>query len=162
MATWRAAQESEDEAIVSMCLALFAEDPGSYPVDAAQIRRTLAALRREPLRGTAVVLDIDGRIAGYALLISFWSNEVGGELCTVDELFIAATDRNRGHASRLLDDLARGEGPWRRPSVALALEVISANQRAWRLYERLGFVGGNRTMRRPAAVVLPDESPARS
>src|SRR5262245_7832508 len=96
MRCWRRANAADDEAIVAMCMALNAEDPGPHPVGAQQIYRTLTTLRAEPLRGHAVVLELDSRIVGYALLISFWSNEVGGELCTVDEIFIQPTYRNQG------------------------------------------------------------------
>ncbi len=148
MPSWRAASAEDDAAIVAMCLALNAEDPGPKPVVAEQVRRTLETLRREPWRGRAVVLDMDASIIGYALLISFWSNELGGELCTVDELFVLPRRRSQGHGSALLERLARGCDSWSSAAVAVALEVTPANQRAWRFYERLGFIGGNRTMRR--------------
>jgi hypothetical protein len=76
---WRRATASDDEAIVSMCMALNAEDPGPNPLQPQQVRRTLAKLREEPNRGRAVVCDVESRTVGYALLISFWSNELGGE-----------------------------------------------------------------------------------
>ena len=148
MSEWRSAVAADDEAIVSMCLALNAEDPGDKPVHPNQVRRTLETLRNEPLRGCAVVLDIDGVLCGYALLISFWSNEVGGELCTLDELFIVEGVRGKGHGTELIERLARGDALWARTAVAVALEVTPANQRAMRLYQRLGFTGGNRVMRR--------------
>jgi ribosomal protein S18 acetylase RimI-like enzyme len=145
---WRAATAEDEHAITAMCLALNAEDPGPKPVVAEQVHRTLETLRSQPVRGCAVVLDVDGEVVGYALLISFWSNEVGGELCTVDELFVLPSHRGQGHASDLLERLARGQGPRSSGAVAIALEVTPANTRAWKLYERLGFKGGNRTMRR--------------
>jgi GNAT superfamily N-acetyltransferase len=146
---WRTATESDDDAIVAMCLALYEEDPAPAKVESAQVRRTLAALRREPVRGRALVLDIAGCACGYALLVSFWSNEVGGELCTVDELFVAPEHRGRGHGSRLLQDLAGAGHPFSAGAVAVALEVTDKNRRAQTLYQRLGFVAGNRTLRRP-------------
>lgn len=58
---WRIATASDDEAIVSMCVALNAEDPGPAPVRPEQMRHTLVKLRQEPGRGRAVVCDVDGR-----------------------------------------------------------------------------------------------------
>jgi GNAT superfamily N-acetyltransferase len=144
---WRAATAEDDLAIIPMCLALNAEDPGPMAVAAEQVQRTLETLRREPLRGRALVLDVDKEVVGYALLISFWSNEAGGELCTVDELFIAPGHRQKGHATDLLERLAGGEEPWSSSAVGIALEVTPGNERARRFYERLGFEGGNRMMR---------------
>lgn len=149
MAHWRSADPSEDEAIVAMCLALNREDPGPRPVEAAQVRRTLQVLREQPSRGRAVVLDDAGRAAGYALLIGYLSNEIGGELCCLDEIYVAPEVRGRGHGSALIQALARGEGPWPKGAVAITLEVTPQNARAVALYERLGFRGHNRGLRVP-------------
>jgi ribosomal protein S18 acetylase RimI-like enzyme len=147
MSDWRLAIEADDEAVVALCLALNREDAGQEPVEAAQPRRTLRMLRAQPLRGRAVVLDLAGRIAGYALLIAFWSNEIGGEVCCIDELYVVPDARGRGHASALLTALVREEGPWPRGAVALILEVTPDNLRAMGFYERLGFRGKNRALR---------------
>jgi ribosomal protein S18 acetylase RimI-like enzyme len=154
MQRWRAAREHEDEAIVTMCLALNQEDAGQEKVASEQVRRTLASLRAQPMRGTAVVLEVEGGLRGYGLLISFWSNELGGELCCIDELFVTPAMRGQGHASALIEALARGDGPWPGDAVALELEVTSSNQRALALYRRLGFYGNNLALRRRIAVPL--------
>ncbi|HET6438826.1 MAG TPA: GNAT family N-acetyltransferase [Anaeromyxobacter sp.] len=131
-----------------MCLALNQEDPGPRPVDAAQVRQTLLALRAEPARGRAVVLDEDGAPAGYALLVSFWSNELGGEICNVDELWVAPRVRRKGHATALLRSLMSGQGPWPSVPLAIELEVSPRNVRARALYEALGFERYPNTMLR--------------
>jgi len=66
---WRNATSLDDENIVSMCMALNADDPGPVPVYPQQMCRTLAILRKEPHRGRALVCEINGDPAGYALLI---------------------------------------------------------------------------------------------
>jgi GNAT superfamily N-acetyltransferase len=145
---WREAISADDDAIVRMCVALNAEDPGPEPVPPANIRRTLRELRDTPTRGRAVVLEIDGVVCGYALLISFWSNELGGEVCVIDELYVEPKLRGQRHATHLLEALsARGE-PWVENAVALALETTPDNAPARRLYERVGFRGRNLSMRR--------------
>jgi GNAT superfamily N-acetyltransferase len=147
---WRVAMISDDEAIVSMCMALNAEDPGPAPVRPDQMRRTLIKLREEPNRGRAVVCEVDGRAAGYALLISFWSNELGGDVCNIDELFVAPEYRGRGLATALFEQLSdRGQSLWPVRPAALALEVTPQNERARTLYERMGFRGKDVAMRRP-------------
>jgi ribosomal protein S18 acetylase RimI-like enzyme len=146
---WRLATASDDEAIVSMCMALNAEDPGPNPVQPQHVRRTLAKLREEPNRGRAVVCDVENRTVGYALLISFWSNELGGEICNIDELFVAPLYRGRGLATALLEELAdKEQSVWPIRPAALSLEVTSQNERARALYERLGFRGKNLALRR--------------
>ena len=145
---WRLANPSDDVSIVRMCLALYAEDPGTDPVSEENIRKTLRALRERPARGRAMALELEGRVCGYALLISFWSNELGGEIDVIDELYVEPAHRSRGHATRFIETLATGSESWTSSAVALDLEITSHNLRARGLYERLGFQTRNLTMHR--------------
>ena len=146
----------DDEAIVEMCLALYG-DGSMVPVSAGQIRRTLEIFREEPVRGRALVLDTGAARAGYALLASFWSNELAGEVCTIDELFVVPEWRGRGCASALIRSLRSGPPLWPRPPVALELEVSHRNVKALALYARLGFgIRWNTTMR----MMLPGAAPS--
>src|SRR5207244_7037707 len=83
---WRIASVEDDEAVVSMSVALYIEDPGSIVVAPNQVRRTLTKLRQDSGRGRALLGALDSRAVGSGLLISFWSNELGGEICVIDEL----------------------------------------------------------------------------
>jgi GNAT superfamily N-acetyltransferase len=145
---WRIAAPSDDEAIERMCLALYAEDPGPEPVPAENIRRTLRALRDNPLRGRALVLELDSQACGYALVISYWSNELGGDIDIIDELYVERSHRGLRHATHLIEGLSARTEPWASNVVALALEVTPDNVRARRLYERLAFKGHNIGLRR--------------
>jgi ribosomal protein S18 acetylase RimI-like enzyme len=107
-------------------------------------------LRHEPTRGSAVVLEIDDAIEGYALLISYWSNELGGEIVVIDELYVRPAARQQGHARRLLDLLKRPNQLRPGRVAALELEVTPSNERAAALYLRAGFqLAKNRRLRLP-------------
>jgi GNAT superfamily N-acetyltransferase len=138
VAMWRMALPADDDSVVETCLRLNFENPGPLPVKAENMRATLDALRWDPGRGRAVVLDIQGQVSGYALLIAFWSNELGGDTCVVDELFVLPEHRSHGHGRSLFAAIARGD-LWPTPIAAIALGVTPDNVRARRLYERLGF-----------------------
>jgi GNAT superfamily N-acetyltransferase len=144
---WRPSRPDEDDAIVRMCLSLYAEDPGD-PVGEDQIRRTLAAFRAEPARGRALVAEQDGALVGYALLAAFWSNECGGEIVVIDELWVAPSHRGRGISTSVLTQIGVDPSLWPGQPVALELETTPDNENARRLYERVGFKLKNRTMRR--------------
>ncbi|MGZ3651492.1 MAG: N-acetyltransferase family protein [Bdellovibrionota bacterium] len=136
--TWRISVPEDDDAIVNLSLALYREDPSPRPVPAEHTRATLARFRAEPVRGCAVVLVLAGKVEGYALLASFWSNEVGGEICTVDEFYVTPGSRGAGQGRALLKSLQVGGQLWP-TSVAVDLEVTPDNARARKFYESLGF-----------------------
>src|SRR5512144_175067 len=121
---WRQARPEDGEEIVSMCLALYREDPGFAPVEAEQVRETLAVFERQPGRGRAVVAEVGGRVAGYAFLVPFWSNGLGGEVCEVDELYVRPDGRGEGLGSALFWEIDAGRfGSF----TATALGVTPAN-----------------------------------
>ena len=151
MLSARAATPADHEELVRMIEALYVEDPSPHAPTAAGARRTLAKLGGDPGRGVAaVIVDGDGRACGYALLIAFWSNELGGEICVIDELWVAPSARGRGVATWFVQLLLARRAPWFQDAVAVELEVTPSNARARALYERLGFaVKKNATLRAP-------------
>nr|WP_303652721.1 GNAT family N-acetyltransferase [Paludisphaera mucosa] len=112
------------------------DEDGSAGVDAGRFPATIRHVLDHPERGR-VVLFLDGEaLVGYALLIPYWSNEFGGPLVFVDELYVAPAARGVGLGRRFLERLAV-ERPF--DAVAALLEVGRSNARARRLYESLGF-----------------------
>jgi ribosomal protein S18 acetylase RimI-like enzyme len=136
---WRAANPEDDDRIVSLCRNLNQEDPGHQPVSIEQIRCTLRELRTNPVRGTVLVLEVGKRVECYAFLISFWSNELGGEICNIDELYISPRWRRQGHGRALVKMLCSESRLWPRKSVAIELEISPENAQARAFYAKLGF-----------------------
>ena len=130
--------------VLAMMEALYTEDRSLPPTDISKFPRTIDTLVAQPSRGRIVLFNEDGMPHGYALLIPYWSNEFGGTIVHVDEMFVVPASRNRGigrNFFRFLDETRPFD------AVALALEVSPANAGARRLYESLGF-----TLRENAAL----------
>ncbi len=104
-----------------------------------RVLQALDRFRREPMRGRAAVLELQGSLEGYALLTSFLSNEYGGVICFVDELYVSPAKRGQGHGTSLFEQVMTDRTLWPEPPVGISLEVRPENLRARRLYERLGF-----------------------
>jgi ribosomal protein S18 acetylase RimI-like enzyme len=123
-------------AVLAMMQALCAEDPPSSPVDPDRFGVTIERFLDEPARGSVIVFTEERATRGYALLVPYWSNEYGGMILYIDELFVVPESRNRGIARNFFDFLGRT-----RPfdAVAIALEVSPANIRAQRFYEAIGL-----------------------
>jgi GNAT superfamily N-acetyltransferase len=122
--------------LVAMMQSLYAEDAPASRVDCSLFPTTVERLVAQPARGRIVLFTAVDGLCGYALLIPYWSNEFGGALLFVDELFVVEAARNQGIARRFFGFLGH-ERPF--DAVALALEVTARNARARKLYESLGF-----------------------
>lgn len=81
-----------------------------------------------PRAGVLSVVEVDGAVCGFVEL-----RETGG-LVEVVNLELGAAWRGRGLGTAILRDVIRDAHP--RPVV---LQVLKANPRARKLYERLGF-----------------------
>ena len=125
------------EGVLSMMQALYAEDEPASEADFRRFPATIDLVLREPGRGRIILFRESGSLVGYALLIPYWSNEFGGTLLFVDELYVNPEARSRGIGRRFFE-LLSNEPPF--AAVAIALEVSPRNTRARALYESLGFI----------------------
>ena len=131
-------------AVLDMMHRLYAEDATASGVDESLFPQTLHKLLTQPQTGRIVLLCVGGVVQGYALLIPYWSNEYGGSLVYVDELYVMIEARCQGIGKGLFRWLA-SERPF--GAVGIFLEVSPQNRRARRLYEQMGFTDReNRTM----------------
>ncbi len=127
---------SHSGTLVLMMQGLYDADPASHPVLPSHFPKTISRLLSRPESGTILLfLDADTPI-GYALLIPYWSNEFGGNLLFIDELFVSPSRRGQGIAKAFFIHLEQNPPP---DTVALALEVTPNNLKAKELYHSLGF-----------------------
>ena len=122
--------------VLRMMRELYDEDGQDLAVNPATFPSTIDYLLANPASGR-IVLFTDSRVLhGYALLVSYWSNEWGGVVLLLDELFVDEEFRGRGLGTSFLKYLEH-ERPF--GAVVVALEVSARNARARALYESMGF-----------------------
>lgn len=133
---YRKFQTSDSSLVTGLIQSLYLEDPSDKPMFPKKIQDTFEALTKQPDRGTIIIFDLNREVIGYSILINFWSNEFGGNILTIDELYIKKTFRSQGIGTRFIQHLAETRFG---NSVAIQLEVTPDNAKARKLYESLGF-----------------------
>jgi GNAT superfamily N-acetyltransferase len=120
-----------------MVAGLYQEDanPDAPKSMAPQIELTFAELLSKPDKGKVITICSDGDIAGYAIIIYFWSNEYGGNVIEIDELYVSPNHRQKGLGKAFFEWLFKEY----ENSSGFALQVSKSNQRARKLYEEVGF-----------------------
>lgn len=80
------------------------------------------------------IIENGGKPAGYALTVSYPSQEFGGNVLWIDELFVKPEFRGQGLGKEFLQFAGTLEN-----NVLLRLEAEPDNEKAIKLYETLGF-----------------------
>ncbi len=134
---------TERTLVEDMILNLYSNDgqENNDYMSRSAIRPTLDRALTHPDNLRIEVFKENEQIIGYALLYIFWSNEYGGLVLTLDELYVLPLFRNRGISSRYIQELEKKSNTY----VLLALEVMPGNEKAKALYSRLGFKENKRT-----------------
>ena len=127
---------SKDHAILSQYIFnLYLEDSEGQEMTQSKIDRTIKTLAARPDLGQFILFDYLTETVGYALLINYWSNEYGGMITHLDELYVHLKVRGKGIATSFVRHLQQQ----RDRQVAIELQVMPANERALKLYQNLGF-----------------------
>lgn len=134
--TVRLYQEPDKDELMNMVLSLYTEDSSPVEMNAEKIERTIQKLMGNTDEGAILMIESGSTIVGYTILINYWSNELGGNIVNIDELFIKPGFRGKGIATNLIKQLInkRIYG-----SIAIQLEVTPDNNKAAALYRKIGF-----------------------
>ena len=136
MLTFRDLTPEDHDLVVPMVQAFYRSDAVDHPVDAAVLERSFqaAAGPAEPLlRG--LLIQWEGRPAGYMYITQCYSAEVGGRCVFIEEIFLKPEFRGQGLGTEIMAWLEREYPAARR----FRLEVTQVNQGAVRLYQRAGY-----------------------
>ncbi len=127
-----------------MVVQLYIDDPSSTVMTLERATSQATRMLDAPAQVAPFLLRRGEMILGYVILVPFFSNEYGGVVGVVDELFVRGELRGKGLGGEMLElakAIAAARG-W----VRLTLETNAANARARALYERKGFVALTRVL----------------
>lgn len=126
---------ARDEALYyELCDEFYHSEGVLHPIPEAHYRRAFAELMRSDEYLVGFILESGGEAAGYALLVRSYSQEAGGSVIWIDELYLRPAFRSRGLGSELLREVRS-----RYPAARYRLEIEPDNDRARALYHRHGY-----------------------
>ncbi len=122
--------------IIELIQNLYKEDSYGENISLQKINRTIKELFLHNEKGSIFIIEEKEKIIGYAIIINYWSNEFGGNILFIDEIFILPDYRNFGVGTNFINYLIKNKI---NSSVGIQLEVTKANTNAKNFYEKLGF-----------------------
>jgi len=119
-----------------MATAFYYSDAVLHPVPETYLEATFNEMMRSDVYALGQICECDGQIVGYALFAKTFSQEAGGLVLWVEELYVKEEFRGKGIGSRYLAELIR---TLPEDIKRIRLETEPGNDRAVKLYQSLGF-----------------------
>jgi len=127
--------ESDFNDLREMIFGLYEEDSYGLPMTEEKIIKTSSQSICHPEKVQIYMIRGGEASIGYGILVFSWSNEYGGDIIYIDELYIKKEYRNRKAGSRFIRYILESN----KNAVQFALETTPANKDALRFYKSLGF-----------------------
>ncbi|MCQ2471387.1 MAG: GNAT family N-acetyltransferase [Clostridia bacterium] len=128
---------AEDKEIyLEMTEVFYNSDAVLHPVPLQNRLAMWDELMRSNRYGECFFYEENGEVKGYMLLAYTFSQEAGGSVCWIEELYVKEKYRNKGIGKQFFEFIKREIEP---KCKRIRLEVEDYNIGAKRLYSSLGF-----------------------
>ncbi len=136
MHRWRPLTRGDYDDYIAMVTAFYSTDAVIKPIPRAHMDATFEEVLRSDAYTSCYICETDGEAVGYALLAHTFSQEAGGKVMWIEELYLKEEHRHQGYGrscfkgslSSLPADVKR-----------VRLEVERDNEGAVKLYKSFGF-----------------------
>ena len=132
--TVRGLTETDRNEYLSMAEEFYSSPAVLHTVPRSHFERTFDDLMHGDPYSRALITEADGKAAGYIRLAVTRSQEAGGDVVWIDEVYVRPSARGLGLGTLLISEAVK-----RFPAARYRLELEPDNTAARRLYERLGF-----------------------
>lgn len=129
-------KNTDRETITHLIQEFYMEGTYVKTITSEKIEKTFYELEKHPEKGFILIVEDETKTIGYAILIQYWSNEFGGNILHIDELYILPSYRGKGIGTQFLNHII--EQKINQP-VALQLEITKNNKKARDFYKKFGF-----------------------
>ncbi len=131
---YRKIEPEDREIYIQLSKEFYSSDAVLHAIPDENFEKTFELLMKGTPYADCYIFEHDGEAAGYALLAKTWSNEAGGIVIWLEEIYIREKFRGKGIGTDFfayLDSIA--------DTARLRLEAEPDNKAAIRLYKRTGF-----------------------
>lgn len=132
----REIRADDREEYLKMAEAFYSTDAVLSPVPTENFEHTFNEMLESDRYAVGYIFEVDEAIAGYALLAKTFSQEAGGMVVWIEELYVKQEFRSKGLGTQFFEFLESNYGT---TAKRYRLEVERENEGAVRLYERQGF-----------------------
>lgn len=126
----------DKQAYISMATDFYSSEAVMHNIPVERIENTFDFMLETDLYGELYIFEEDERAVGYLLTAITYSQEAGGKVLWLEELYVTPEMRGRGMGHRVFEFVnSELAGKYAR----LRLEVEPENPRAAALYKSLGY-----------------------
>jgi GNAT superfamily N-acetyltransferase len=136
MITIRKIQEKDREIYLKMAEKFYSTDAVAKKVAGSHFELAFDEVLKSDTYASAYIFEYDAKVAGYVLMAKTYSQEAGGLVLWVEEIFVEESYRGKGIAKAFFRFLLDTKGD---EIKRLRLEVEAENTDAVRLYKSFGF-----------------------
>ena len=127
--------KEDKDIFIQMVKDFFSSDAVLHDIPASHISKTFKEVTSDSPYAKAYIIEENKQVAGYGLVSLTYSNEAGGMVVWIEELYILNQFRGLGLGNEFIDYIhARFPNAKR-----FRLELSESNKAAQRLYRRKGF-----------------------
>lgn len=101
--------------------------------------RTFEELMKSDTYASAYMVELNGKSVGYVLFAKTYSNEAGGMVLWIEELYIREKYRGRGVGKYVLNNILQYPYYYCENVFRIRLEITPSNESAKKLYQSVGF-----------------------
>lgn len=132
----RPVARGDREIYLRMAKEFYATDAVLIHVGEENFRLTFEELLRSDRYALCYILELDGEVAGYSLLAKTYSQEAGGQVLWIEEIYVLPEYRSRGIGKEFFSFIIKNKPD---EVKRIRLEVERENEGAVKLYRSFGF-----------------------
>ena len=132
---FRKIKPTDRDFYINSVKAFYSSDAVLHNIPDENITKTFEELMQSETYIECYIFEKDEKRVGYALLAKMYSQEAGGEVLWIDEIYILPQYRSQGIGNKFFEYLKTNTNVAR-----LRLEFCPNNQKAIEVYKHQGFI----------------------